>query len=94
MSSHFDQNAQPRTDRYISYRKVQKSTESLLKVSSVLLLSQLTATMLPLEADAAGYQAAASATKGSIVAVSCDNNRTDETFRRLSVDFCTLRYEK
>ena len=61
MSTHFDQRSHPRTDRDMSYGKIQKSTESLLKVSSVLLLSQLTATMLPLKADAAGYQAAPSA---------------------------------
>ena len=57
----FDEKSNPRTDRDMSYGMIQKSTENLLKVSSVLLLSQLAATMLPSKANAAGYQAAPSA---------------------------------
>ena len=54
-------NHNPRTARDVSYETVQKSTDNLLKVSSILLLSQLTATILPAKVEAAGYQAAPSA---------------------------------
>ena len=53
--------AVPRTDRDISYDIVQKSGNLLKVTSSVLLLTQITATILPSKASAAGYQAAPSA---------------------------------
>ena len=57
----FDQNAIPRSDREMSQDVLEKAKADFAKISSVLLLSQITSAMLPLKAYGAGYQAAPSA---------------------------------
>ena len=58
---HLDSNVNPRSDREMTYDSLHKSTGNILKVSSVLLLSQMSTSISPLKANAAGYQAAPSA---------------------------------
>ena len=57
----FDQNVIPRSDREMSQDVLEKAKTDFAKISSVLLLSQITSAMLPLKAYGAGYQAAPSA---------------------------------
>jgi cyclophilin family peptidyl-prolyl cis-trans isomerase len=61
MQAHSDSNVNPRSDRELTYDSLHKSTGNILKVSSVLLLSQMSTSIAPLKANAAGYQAAPSA---------------------------------